>query len=629
MNSFILKLLMLFSISVLAQDNLPVTELLEKSINITQENGKIEVYETTKKINRFGDNVDINWAKESVYFDENEIITSITAKTYNVVNGREKISRQKKIEESDVLQRGIFYSGLKSKNIVFPNVGPGSKTILEYTKKLKDIHLISSIYLGDKLDIENFVLNVNFPNNVDFKLRKFNLLDNQVNIDVTKENNFTICTYSISDLKRYNLNKYQWPSHYLPILVPYIKSYISKGESIGVLSSESDLYKWYVRLLSNVDNKGVDKVKNITNSLINDITKEEDVIKKIYYYVQNNISYIAFEDGMNGFIPENPAVTINNKYGDCKAMAYLLKEMLQYAGVKAYPTWIGTRRKPFLYKDLPTPVADNHMITTVITKEQDTVFLDPTSKYLIYPYPSPFIQSKEALIGIDSSTFKINKVPVNKPNLNLKKITNNFSISELGNLEGVHELKFYGHSKLDALNKLNYTDVVGYKDILNDDFNIGKKNTNFNITSIEDQSLYKDFVTINVTSTTPKILKKVNDQFLLYPSFDQYLVEDLVTDDALNYNKEIDFKETISILSNIQIPDNKELVFIPEGISIDTPDYSLVITYEVINNVIKITKKYKIDTITITPDKINEWNSFVKNIIKSNKQVLIFKSIKK
>ena len=62
----------------------------------------------------------------------------------------------------------------------------------------------------------------------------------------------------------------------------------------------------------------------------------------MFYWVQDNIRYIAFENGIMGFKPDAAQNVLNKKYGDCKGKANLLKEMLKLAGYDARLTWIGT-----------------------------------------------------------------------------------------------------------------------------------------------------------------------------------------------------------------------------------------------------------------------------------------------
>ena len=113
--------------------------------------------------------------------------------------------------------------------------------------------------------------------------------------------------------------------------------------------------------------------------------------------MQDNIRYIAFEDGLAGFIPATAQEVFKSKYGDCKGMANLMTEMLKLAGLEAYMTWIGTRHIPYDYT-LPSLAVDNHCISTVIIGGKE-YFLDGTEKYIPFGDYAWRIQGKEVLIG--------------------------------------------------------------------------------------------------------------------------------------------------------------------------------------------------------------------------------------
>ena len=94
------------------------------------------------------------------------------------------------------------------------------------------------------------------------------------------------------------------------------------------------MYGWYRSLVNSMDNQTAD-IESTVAELLNNIDDDEEKIKALYYWVQDNIRYIAFEDGIAGFKPDECQNVFNKKFGDCKGMANLLKEMLIVAGFDA------------------------------------------------------------------------------------------------------------------------------------------------------------------------------------------------------------------------------------------------------------------------------------------------------
>ncbi|MBL7730103.1 MAG: transglutaminase domain-containing protein [Chitinophagaceae bacterium] len=193
-----------------------------------------------------------------------------------------------------------------------------------------------------------------------------------------------------------------------PHLILVVKSFNYDGKSEKGFGDVGDLYNWYKYLYNKCVNKP-DELKAKVTELTKGKTSDIDKVKSIFYWVQDNIRYIAFEDGLAGFIPATAQDVYKSKYGDCKGMANLMTEMLKLAGLEAYMTWIGTRHIPYDYT-LPSLAVDNHCISTVILNGKE-YFLDGTEKYIPFDDYAWRIQGKEVLIG-KGDKYDVKKVPL-------------------------------------------------------------------------------------------------------------------------------------------------------------------------------------------------------------------------
>lgn len=119
-------------------------------------------------------------------------------------------------------------------------------------------------------------------------------------------------------------------------------------------------------------------------------------VKAIYYWVQDNVRYIAFEDGLAGFKPEKAQEVLRRKYGDCKGMANLTKELLKASGFDSRLCWIGTHHIAYDYST-PSLAVDNHMICAVVLNGR-RYFLDATEKYIPLNEYAERIQARQVLI---------------------------------------------------------------------------------------------------------------------------------------------------------------------------------------------------------------------------------------
>ena len=96
-------------------------------------------------------------------------------------------------------------------------------------------------------------------------------------------------------------------------------------------------------------------------------------------YVQNNIYYTYNADEMNGHKPQEPAVTYQNKQGDCKAKCVLLKTILDYLSVPASVVLVNYNADFYLKYYLPSLLSFNHVIVKIHYQGQD-YFVDATSR---------------------------------------------------------------------------------------------------------------------------------------------------------------------------------------------------------------------------------------------------------
>lgn len=93
------------------------------------------------------------------------------------------------------------------------------------------------------------------------------------------------------------------PSYLYPNILILPKSFENEGQKTVLFNDTSDLYSWYRSLASELENDN-SAFRNTVAQLTAGTTSEEEKIRNIYYWIQDNIRYIAFEDGIAGFKPD-------------------------------------------------------------------------------------------------------------------------------------------------------------------------------------------------------------------------------------------------------------------------------------------------------------------------------------
>ncbi|MEX0961676.1 MAG: DUF3857 domain-containing protein [Simkaniaceae bacterium] len=94
-------------------------------------------------------------------------------------------------------------------------------------------------------------------------------------------------------------------------------------------------------------------------------------------FVQDEIRYLGFEDGMGAFQPTDPATTFKRRFGDCKDKTFLLHALLKSMDIHSKMILVHTSRGKTLPGVLPTPFVFNHIVLQLEIGNA-TYFVDPT-----------------------------------------------------------------------------------------------------------------------------------------------------------------------------------------------------------------------------------------------------------
>lgn len=103
----------------------------------------------------------------------------------------------------------------------------------------------------------------------------------------------------------------------------------------------------------------------------------EELIKEIIHFVQDDIRYLGFESGLNGYKPHTPLKIFAQRFGDCKDKSLLLVTLLQLNGIKAFPMLVNTRMRDKLEETLPAADEFDHCVVAIEYNGKN-IYVDPT-----------------------------------------------------------------------------------------------------------------------------------------------------------------------------------------------------------------------------------------------------------
>lgn len=109
------------------------------------------------------------------------------------------------------------------------------------------------------------------------------------------------------------------------------------------------------------------------------ISDKDEQLRFAVEYVQNHVNYIFNADEMNGHKPQEPAITYENKQGDCKAKSVLLKVVLDYINIDSSVVLVNFNSDHYIKHYLPSLLTFNHVIVKINYKDE-TYFIDATAR---------------------------------------------------------------------------------------------------------------------------------------------------------------------------------------------------------------------------------------------------------
>jgi transglutaminase-like putative cysteine protease len=417
---------------------------------------------------------------------------------------------------------------------------------------------------------------------------------------------YTVYTYSFENLSERE-SEYASPgsTHYMPHLLFLNKRYDYRGNRDNIFSDLEDLYGWYHSLTKDLETEPNSEIKEIVDELLVDAKTEEEKLKLIFYWIQDNIRYIAFEDGLAGFKPENADFVCANRYGDCKGMANLAKVMLTYSGFDARLTWLGTNHIAHSY-DVPTLSVDNHMICTVFLNGK-TYFIDPTEEYVALGEYATRIQGRNVLIE-NGDSFLIKTVPEADAYSN-RVVRKKQMVIDGNMLKGKATEEHHGESKLTVIRGYNLLQTQDKEDAITSFLNDDNKNLNvLNITAPD----FEDRESIVQFSYDYEVHNNVisYDNVLMFqPDFEQEFYYFVFNTRKTPY--QFGNKYYIESEVEIEIPDGYEINHLPQSQELKMDDFTFKLDFKVENNKVVYTKKIVFESTMITTAQFEQWNQMI------------------
>lgn len=592
---------------------------LAREMTIKREDGKLVAYSNVSEDLVYLNDKSVKMMNRGyIYHSSFNKLESWNA--YTQLPDEKKKLKTSNASTSSSRQDYIFYDDVKLTSFDFAGSVVGATRHLEYQLKHTNILLLNPCYFERRFPVVNGEFQVTFPSDIKVKYILKGLNADKISFSESRKKDKTTYTFRVSNLP----GEVSYPdapdnAYYATHVIFYVEQVKEGDQWVNFLSNTDDLYRHNYEFIRNTNDTVTPEVKALTDSLTRGITDDRMKAKKIYKWVQEHIKYVAFEEGMEGFVPREAGLVCTRRYGDCKDMASILYSMLNYAGVKAYFTWIGTRDIPYDYTEVHLPITDNHMICTIKLGEE-YIFLDGTDNGCIFGMPSSGIQGKQAMVSINEKEYKIIRVPVVPAEKNLYIDSTLMELTDKG-IVGKVNIYMNGYNASRLHSTLGYRNQKETEEYFSNRFSRASNKIKFSnwkvVEGEEDVRITADF-------ELPDYAKKLADEWFLnlnlFKLFEHEEIDYPKRKIPISYN----YLGNSTYITGIKIPAGYKVAYLPKSDSYKNSTWGFIMNYSTKNDTVFLTQEFDNNQLLLQPSGFEAWNKVLEHLFPNYKQTVSF-----
>jgi hypothetical protein len=551
-------------------------------------------------------------------------VTEYEAYTKTADNKKIKVTNFK---TGDGKSGSVFYDDVKQTMFDFPAIGPGAIGVLDLKITHNKPYLLPAHYFGRRIPVVNNEMTVTFPKDMSVKYILKGLNTDKIVFTESKRGNEITYKFQVKDLAPLqNYPDAPGSAYYTPHVVFYIEKYKNaQGTEVAYLADTNTMYKLNYSFVKDINKEVSPELKRVVDSITHGINSPEDKARRIYQWVQEHIKYIAFEAGMEGFIPREANLVCSRRFGDCKDMSSILTVMLNTAGVPAYYTWIGTRTLPYSYRETPLPMVANHMICAIQLKKDEFIFLDGTDATCIFGIPASHIQGKEAMIGLSPDQYKIVTVPSPAQSVSMLTDTCFLQFTDKG-ISGSITQHMSGYFSMNTRDILNYYSEKDKEDYMKSRFTRGSNKFQLGNYQIAGKA-EKEHVTLTAKFELQNYARKLADEWYINLNLLKLYEHEEIDYPKRTIPMEFDFRFIKRFVTVLTIPEGYKVSYLPKGKSFKNNVWGFVIHYEQKNNTIILTQEFYNNHLLLQPTEFKEWNEVLENLFPQYKESISISKI--
>ena len=214
-----------------------------------------------------------------------------------------------------------------------PLTNKGISSEVRIKKTIKDPRYLSQFFFDNRFPVDLHQITIVIPDWVKAEIKEFNFPGYSISKTTDEKNGTRTFVYTATGLPATPDEKSSPGITYSSPHIMLITTEAQVNETtVTFFKNTDDQYNWYASLVKQIGNDDA-IIKTKALEIVQGKTTDIEKIKAIYFWVQQNVRYLAFENGIAGFKPEKAQEVLRKKYGDCKGMANLTKCLLSQFGI--------------------------------------------------------------------------------------------------------------------------------------------------------------------------------------------------------------------------------------------------------------------------------------------------------
>ncbi len=363
-----------------------------------------------------------------------------------------------------------------------------------------------------------------------------------------------------------------------------------------------------------------DNIKQDVHKIADGLSLQQDKIKALYKYMQDNTRYISVQLGIGGLQPFDAKYVAANRYGDCKALSNYMQAILKEAGIISYYSIIHAGDGEKFY--MPDFVSDqtNHIIVSV-PLDKDTMWLECTNQTMAAGYLGSFTDDRYALL-IKEDDGHLVKTPAYTRQNNVVKRNVDAVVDGAGALKAVVRNTYTGLEQDDLHGMLH-----GYtRDQLLKYLKRSIDLPTYDVTNV-DYKEQKDIIPVideKYDLSAPNYASATGKRLFVQPNI--LSREAFKLNDAENRKFDIvyDFSFTHVDTTLINVPPDYQVETMPKDVSIKNKLGEYELRFKYVNGKIILHRRYERSAARFSPAEYKDMAAFYNEMYKADHSKVVF-----